>query len=230
MHGLILAEFESFVVSSLGRKAWARVMGAGVGQRRYQRDTTYPDAEVAVLLGTAARVGRVSPSTLLERFGEYLAAPLLSLLPGSLPSEWRTLDVLAHVDAGIHSILRQSDPASNPPRLRCYAVYGSTAVIEYDSPRRLCALAIGVARGIAKHFSEELEIEQLRCMHRGADTCLLTFRVIGSPVRGAIESVKKTHSYVTQQVGTDSCTVLVAAPGALEAASHPDPEIVSPPG
>jgi hypothetical protein len=39
-----------------------------------------------------------------------------------------------------------------------------------SSPRRPVrrAFAIGIARGVAKHFNEPLEVIQTKCMHNGA--------------------------------------------------------------
>jgi hypothetical protein len=46
----------------------------------------------------------------------------------------------------------------------------------YDSPRRLCAVARGIARGVAKKFQEMLTIRDQRCMHRGDPACIIVFR------------------------------------------------------
>ena len=47
-------------------------------------------------------------------------------------------------------------------------------VIHYDSARRLCLLAEGMILGAADHYGERARVEQVACMHDGADRCLLT--------------------------------------------------------
>jgi predicted hydrocarbon binding protein len=49
-------------------------------------------------------------------------------------------------------------------------------VLIYSSPRKLCALAIGIARGVAKQFNETIEVAQNKCTHNGAPHCEIVFR------------------------------------------------------
>jgi V4R domain len=49
-------------------------------------------------------------------------------------------------------------------------------VLIYGSPRKLCALAIGIARGVAKQFNETIEVTQTKCMHNDAPHCEIVFR------------------------------------------------------
>lgn len=49
-------------------------------------------------------------------------------------------------------------------------------MIHYASERRLCALAKGIAAGIARHYGESLEIRDLTCMQKGAATCEILLR------------------------------------------------------
>jgi hypothetical protein len=46
----------------------------------------------------------------------------------------------------------------------------------YRSQRRLCALAEGFVIGAAAHYGETVELEQLTCMHRGDDRCVIRCR------------------------------------------------------
>jgi predicted hydrocarbon binding protein len=49
-------------------------------------------------------------------------------------------------------------------------------VLIYHSPRRMCSLAIGIARGLAKHFHEKISIRETECMHKGANSCVIIFK------------------------------------------------------
>jgi predicted hydrocarbon binding protein len=51
-------------------------------------------------------------------------------------------------------------------------------LITYDSPRKLCAVARGIVRGVASHFGERIAIEGRRCMHRGDPHCLIAVRAL----------------------------------------------------
>jgi hypothetical protein len=71
-----------------------------------------------------------------------------------LDSEWRTLDVIQHTEETIHRVVRMRQPGAAPPRLRVDRASPDEVAIHYDSPRRLCAVARGIVRGVAKHFGE----------------------------------------------------------------------------
>jgi len=40
-------------------------------------------------------------------------------------------------------------------------------------------LAIGIGKGLAKHFNEKIVITQTACMHEGANHCEIVFRKTG---------------------------------------------------
>src|SRR5207244_2056324 len=64
-----------------------------------------------------------------------------------------------------------------PPLLRCARPTAEEVVITYTSPRRLCALARGIIRGVARHYGEPVTITETTCMHRGAEACTISIRV-----------------------------------------------------
>ena len=43
--------------------------------------------------------------------------------------------------------------------------------ISYTSPRKMCYLAVGLMRGIAKHFNERIIIKQTQCVFENAPEC-----------------------------------------------------------
>jgi predicted hydrocarbon binding protein len=48
----------------------------------------------------------------------------------------------------------------------------------YNSPRPMCSLAIGIGRGLARQFKENLTIRQARCMHKGDPECEIVYRKV----------------------------------------------------
>ena len=66
-------------------------------------------------------------------------------------------------------------PNAAPPALDV-TEHGEDGVhILYTSPRRLCALLVGLVQGTAAHYGERAEVEQTSCMRHGAPAC--TFEV-----------------------------------------------------
>jgi hypothetical protein len=126
-------------------------------------------AEAEVMSGIPA-------ATLLEGFGEFLVPTYLSLYGALLKPQWRTLEVLENTEETVHRVVRLRNPGAEPPRLRVRRIAVDQVELTYDSPRRLCAVARGIARGVAKKFSEGLQITDRRCMLRGDSACVILFR------------------------------------------------------
>ncbi len=131
----------------------------------------------ALVRATAARQGRQVP-VVLEDFGVALVPTLMSLYKAFIIDSWRTLDVLLNVEDVIHRTVRMRDREARPPHLRPRRVSADEVHIEYASKRRLCAVAIGICRGLAAYYGEGVVIEQPECMEKGASACRIVVRLV----------------------------------------------------
>ena len=174
MHGIIHLELEKFVVRSFGHDAWNKLVDkAQLSGQLYTPAQTYPDQDIVKIVGAAVEMTGKPATELLEAFGEFLVPTYLSVYGALLDSSWRTLDVIEHTEETIHRVVRMRQPGAAPPRLRVERKSPAEVVVVYDSPRRLCAVARGITRGIAKHFGESVGIVDRACMHRGDPQCLI---------------------------------------------------------
>jgi len=181
VHGLIHLELQKFVSANFGAPAWDTLLAnAGLAAEVYTPLSSYPDEHVGALVREAVKMTGTPAEALLESFGEALVPAYLSLYGSLLAPHWRTLDVLENTEQTIHRVVRKRHPGAEPPRLRAERTSAHEVVMTYDSPRRLCAVARGIARGVAKHFHEPLEMFERECMHRGAAACMIVFQVTGS--------------------------------------------------
>jgi predicted hydrocarbon binding protein len=46
----------------------------------------------------------------------------------------------------------------------------------YASPRKLCAVARGIVRGLAQHYREEVTVTEPLCMGQGQPQCQIQVR------------------------------------------------------
>jgi hypothetical protein len=177
MHGLIHLELQKFVEERFGARAWATLTHrANLASEIYTPLRSYPDEQMLTLVREAETLSGKSATVLLEDFGEFLVPTYLSLYGNLLKPDWRTLDVLEHTEETIHRVVRLRHEGAAPPRLKAERTGPDEVVMTYDSPRRLCAVARGIARGVAKKFQEMLTIRDQRCMHRGDPACVIVFR------------------------------------------------------
>src|SRR5262245_53177992 len=177
MHGLIHLELQKFVESKFGTAAWVTLLArAKLESEVYTPLATYPDEQMLALVREAESLSGLPATTLLEAFGEFLVPTYLSVYGSLLKPDWRTLDILERTEETIHRVVRKRHEGASPPRLRAERTAPNEVVMTYDSPRKLCAVARGIARGVAQKFDETLTIEDRRCMHRGDPECVIAFR------------------------------------------------------
>jgi hypothetical protein len=174
MHGLIFAELRKYTNGTLGHGSWPKLLeAAGVANKVYMPLGVYPDHELAALVSTAATMTDRTVDETLEDFGEFIAPDLLELYGGLISRDWKTLDIIERTEETIHTVVRLRDSGADPPKLRSQRRTPTEVVITYSSPRRLCALAKGIVRGIATARQEEVTITESTCMHKGAAACEL---------------------------------------------------------
>jgi predicted hydrocarbon binding protein len=175
MHGTIFSELQKFVSARLGDDAWDRLkVRAGIDPaRQYEVFQSYPDEEVGALVAAASDTTGIPAPALLEAFGEFIAPDLLEMYWGAIAPEWRTLDVIEHTETTIHAVVRLDHKTASPPYLHARRTGENEVTVVYTSPRRLCAVAKGISRGIAQHFHETIDVQDAKCMHRGDSECVL---------------------------------------------------------
>jgi hypothetical protein len=84
-----------------------------------------------------------------------MAPNLLRVYKSYLDPTWSTMDVLEHAEKRMHKAVRTHDKGASPPILDITRVSPLEVTIDYRSPRRLSALAVGIIEGIAAYFNEQ---------------------------------------------------------------------------
>jgi len=74
--------------------------------------------------------------------------------------------------------VRGKNPGAKPPELQTVRRSYDEVVLIYTSPRKMCALAIGIGNGLANYFRENITSIQTVCIHKGAPKCEIVFRKI----------------------------------------------------
>jgi hypothetical protein len=178
MHGMIFAELKRFVDEGHGPGVWDTLLHeSGIGPKIYLTIQPYPDEEMARLAATAARLTGTPILEILEAFGEFLVPTYFKLYGHLLKPEWRTIDIVENTESTIHRVVRIQNPGAAPPELRCYRKSEGEVLVVYNSSRKLCAVAKGIARGVAKRFGETVRIDESTCMLLGARDCRISIKV-----------------------------------------------------
>ena len=177
MHGVLFAELKQFVVAKAGGEAWNQLCKeAGLEGKVFLPNQAYADGDLESLVVAGSKVTGIPVPQLQEAFGAYIAPQLLKLYGTQINPAWRTLDIVDHTESMVHRIVRIKMPGAQPPRLVTTRTDPNTVVMEYTSQRKMCAVAIGIIRGVGTHFKENIDVTESECMHKGAQRCLVTVR------------------------------------------------------
>ena len=156
VHGTIFTLLKRYVQTQYDHSTWVRLIEvSGLSAVDFDHRNVYPDEHMYALVGKAAEMTGLSADELHEKFGEYLVPDLLYMYQKLIQPEWRTLDMLEHTEAVMHTRVRADHAGYRPPVLDVRRVSPREALIEYVSPRRMGALAVGIVRGLARYFDEE---------------------------------------------------------------------------
>jgi hypothetical protein len=89
----------------------------------------------------------------LEDFGEFIVPDLVKMCGHVLRPEWGAIDVIENTEGTVHSVVRVKNPGAKPPELKTVRHGANEVVLFYTSPRQMCALAVGIGKGLGKHFN-----------------------------------------------------------------------------
>jgi predicted hydrocarbon binding protein len=137
----------------------------------YTSAATYDDQEILSLVGALSEYSSVPVPTLVEAFGRYLYNGLASSLPASMmdyPDLWSLLD---SVDSVIHVEVNKLYPDALTPKIIVTEKHQNGITLYYQSPRKMCLLAVGLVHKAAESFGTPVTIKHTCCMNDGADHC-----------------------------------------------------------
>jgi len=175
MKGIIFTSLSDMVEEHYGLETWDALLDKvhPKSQGSYSAGGTYDDNELSAYIVELAKLKNVDSAQLVEEFGIYLFPVLASKYPVFLPKGVTFKEFMKSIDKVIYVEVNKLYPEAELPMLRYEEPSPDQLVILYRSPRKLCALAIGLTKGAAAHFGVPIQIQQPICMHKGADHCRL---------------------------------------------------------
>jgi hypothetical protein len=224
VHGLIFFYIHKFAdEASRGTTSWDALRSSvATSAKKYLPSDVYPDVDAVHLFQSIAQsAGRPLPK-ILEQFGEFLAPHLVKVAGTHIHPSWRTLDLIEHTESIIHDMIRSTNPGAAPPVLESVRQSPDELHLVYSSARRLCPLALGMMRGIAKHYGEEITIEEPSCMLRGDPFCSFVVQSQGHDTHTARSPMSDTIQFVQPD---DAVMPTLAGP---PLPSEPDPRLMAP--
>jgi predicted hydrocarbon binding protein len=184
MHGVIFAEMKKYVETRIGGDTWNDLLiRSGLGERTYTASQPYPDEEAIALVSTASRITGMPVPAILEDFGEFIVPDLAKTYKVMIRPSWKTLDLIENTESIIHRVVRVAYRGATPPILQSNRISPDEVVVVYQSPRKMCALARGIVKGIAKLYDEHVTITETTCMLKGDPSCRIVVAKSAVPHR-----------------------------------------------
>jgi len=159
MHGIIHSELRRFVIENFNENAWNTILKeSGLKEKIFLISQAYPDEMVVAIVNSASRVSGLGMNVLLEKFGEFITPLLLSLYHALIRPDWKSKDFFLNAEETIHRVVRMRNPGALPPRLHFEDTGKNTLRFVYSSHRNMSDVAVGIMKGVAKHYNERIQI------------------------------------------------------------------------
>jgi heme-NO-binding protein len=175
VHGVIFASFVDYVAARHGSDVAAEILA---DQPVFLLSESYDDELLLELLARASEATATPVADLVHQVGVFTAEQTFArLYPAFFAVAGGTRAFLLSVETLIHELVRATIPNASPPQLHVQPLGEDGVSITYTSSRRLCALLAGLVEGTARHYGEEVQIDQTNCMLRDDPACVFEIRV-----------------------------------------------------
>ncbi|SBS35156.1 Heme NO binding protein [Marinomonas aquimarina] len=125
----------------------------------------YDHTDIIKLVVALSKKTDIPVDDLVEAFGKHLFAALIDKYPMLAEDKTDALEMLESVDNSIHVEVHKLYPQAELPEFKCIRLSDTKLQMVYRSKRPFSILALGLIKGCAEHFGEQLTIS-----HRNADS------------------------------------------------------------
>jgi predicted hydrocarbon binding protein len=173
MKGAIFIAMNELVEEAYGLPLWLKVLDAASSDGAYTSAETYDDEALLAIAQALSEELDTPMNDLLFVFGNFLFGFLYRGHPDYVDRCSEFFEFIESVGSMIHKEVHKLDEDALPPTVSLQRKSNKEGVLSYRSSRQLCRLAEGLLTGASKHFSINISLEHLQCMHKGADHCLI---------------------------------------------------------
>jgi heme-NO-binding protein len=173
LKGIIFNLVEEVVTDRYGEDTWDALLDAAGLDGSYTSLGSYDDEQLFKLVEAAAAALGVPPDVVVRQLGEGAIPLLVDRYPAFFEDFTSAQGFLLTLNDIIHPEVRKLYPGAEVPDFDFATPEEGVLVIGYRSRRQLCALAEGFIIGAARHYGEQVDVSQPRCLLRGDDQCLI---------------------------------------------------------
>ena len=159
MKGIVFTEFLELVENEFGLEIVQRVIDEcqletdGV----YTSIGTYSHKDMFKMVGKLSEIKGIPVPALLTVFGEYFFTTLKDKYPVFVEKP-NLFSFLNSIDQYIHPEVLKLYPDAELPRFQAEIKSDNEMMLNYMSSRKMSDLAIGLIKGAANHFKENVDV------------------------------------------------------------------------
>jgi hypothetical protein len=162
MKGIVFTEFLELVENEFGLEVVQQIIDeceletAGV----YTTVGTYSHKEMFKMVAKLSEIKGLPVPALLTVFGEYFFTTLKTKYPVFVEKP-NLFSFLNSIDQYIHPEVLKLYPDAELPRFQAEIKNDNEMVLNYMSSRKMSDLAIGLIKGAANHFEEDVDVVKI---------------------------------------------------------------------
>ncbi len=174
MKGIVFTILCEMVEEQFGYDVWDQLIEttAPASEGVYVSTGAYPDSELLNYIAAMSESTGLDAQVLVRGFGNYMLGKFAAMHPEFFANH-DARSFLKSVHDVIHVEVRKLHPDAVLPDFTYQDAPAGGLTMIYRSPRKLCALAVGLIEGTAAHYDTTIEIAHPVCLHTGGTYCRL---------------------------------------------------------
>jgi len=159
MKGIVFTEFLELVENEFGLEVVQQIIDECELETEgvFTSVGTYNHKDMFIMVGKLSEIKGIPVPALLTIFGEYFFTTLKTKYPLFLDKP-NLFSFLYSIDQYIHPEVIKLYPDAELPKFEAEIRSDNEMMLNYMSSRKLSDLAIGLIKGAAKHFKEDVDI------------------------------------------------------------------------
>ncbi len=162
MKGVVPHALSKLIIENYGVNKWLDALErAGIQNRRvYLPIENVPDEEVFKLVEAVSDVLNISTDELISMFGKYWINTYAYKMYKPFYNVENAREFILKLP-DIHKQVVANIEGATPPEFRFEWLADNVLLMHYKSPRNLIDLGIGLLRGVADYFDEDIKITKI---------------------------------------------------------------------
>lgn len=171
MNGLIFSQLKKYVVQYNGEELWQKALEeVELPQNQiFYMLVSYPDAQFYDLSIAIVKMTDQSLETFFESFGEFLSSYLLETYSKVINPKWRTFDFLENVDLYLRRVFGLTEEQEHVVKIEKKPP--DELIIHFSCHQKLCWVFVGLIRGVARFYKEDISILNIQCLVTSGPAC-----------------------------------------------------------